>query len=93
MHYIVRYSENPDELMHETPTKRVQRRMNMLFKKGWSVKEIAEKLEIDANDIDYLLKGDMIDLDILAQVCEAMGISMIKIMSEGVYEFRFNEEA
>lgn len=93
MHYIVRYSENPDELIHETPTKRVQRRMNMLFKKGWSVKKIAEKLEIDANDIDYLLKGDMIDLDILAQVCEEMGISMMKIMSDGVYEFRFIEEA
>ncbi len=93
MYYIVRYSENPDELMHETPTKRVQRRMNMLFKKGWSIEGVARKAEIDPHDIEYLLKGDLIDLDILAKVCDVMGIRMIQIMSEGVYEFRFIEEA
>ena len=65
----------------------------MFFKKGWSIEIVAEKAGIDPHDIEYLLKGDLIDLDILAKVCDVMGIRMMKIMSEGVYEFRFIEEA
>lgn len=95
MIYICTCTEIDHELTGEPAMSRVKRRLNLQCRKQrWDLKWLAEQINTDPHELEYLLAEDtLIDLDILADLCGAKRISMPKLLSSETYSFEYREEA